>query len=205
MLTIAFVNAQDVQNSSDDTLTFTKGTQFLNANFSVGLTDEKFRSLNDDTIVESESQIFNARVSYAYGIKDNLFLGLGFSYIHQTNSQGNSSGNQAVNLVNNSYGVFPYIRYYKGIGKRLALYFQGEIAYRHSNFSEFKTNTFTAGLRPGFTFMMSKNLALETSLGFLGYSTSNSENDSDATESDVDQFIVSLNATDLFVGLNYYF
>ena len=53
--------------------------------------------------------------------------------------------------------------------------------------------------------MISKNFALETSVGFLGYSTSTDKNDNDLSERDSDQFAAFFSMSDLFLGLNYYF
>ena len=117
LLIIAFVNAQDDAKNTSDKLTFAKGTQFVNASFSAGLTNEKFKSLNDDRITEFKRKTFNTRVSYAYGVGKNLFLGLSLRYTHQTNSDENTSNVLNVSFVHNSYGVVPYLRYYKGIGK----------------------------------------------------------------------------------------
>ncbi|MCH2195865.1 hypothetical protein [Kordia sp.] len=67
------------------------------------------------------------------------------------------------------------------------------------------TNSFFFGVRAGFVFMLSKNIGLETSVGALGYTTSNLEDEGNNSESDFNSFDFSLNSSNLLVGLSYYF
>jgi hypothetical protein len=205
MLTIAFVNAQDVQHPNADKLTFEKGTQFVNANFFVSTSKDDV-SFPNEQFTETTQNQFNTRASYAYAIGKNLFLGLSLRYTHQTVEQeSNNAVTNGAGFSSNTYGIFPYVRYFKGLGKKLAAFFQGSAGYRHTNFGPNKTNEVVFGLRPGITFMMNKNLALETSLGFLEYSFSNSENEDTNTEQDFNGLFVSLSTSNLLLGVTYYF
>jgi len=53
--------------------------------------------------------------------------------------------------------------------------------------------------------MLNKNLGLETSIGALGYTTTNLEDEANNSEIDFNSFDFSLNSTNLLFGLTYYF
>ena len=147
--------------------------------------------------------------SYGYAISDDLFLGLGIGYSHNTRKV-EVTANPTSEFKINRFNIFPYIRYYKGIGKRLAFYVQGEVQYSKAttelNGSDFlDTDGFFVGVRPGLTFMLSKCLGLETSIGALGYTSSNTKNLDNNDDSDTREFNFSLDSTNLIFGLSYYF
>ncbi|WP_298507363.1 outer membrane beta-barrel protein [uncultured Kordia sp.] len=205
LLLVAFVHAQEVDTNDADVLRFEKGAQFLNLNLSLNHSNEE-TILSSQEVIETKRSNITIRSSYAYAISDNFFLGLGLGYVHSTSDTKNGTTNVDDNsLVGNTYTIFPYARYYKGIGEKLAVFLQGEASYRHSNIHTFKSNNFSAGLRPGITFMMDKNLALEASVGFLGYFSGTSEEDGGLSERDNKGFRASLNSSNLLFGLNYYF
>jgi hypothetical protein len=103
----------------------------------------------------------------------------------------------------------------------LALYAQGKVGFSRNRFQSYDentnvlidentSNTFQMGIRPGITYFMSKNLALETGLGFLGYSKTNSElEESDGGTFDWTRessfFSFDLNSSNLFFGLSFYY
>jgi hypothetical protein len=206
LLAFAFVNAQD-KDTTTDKLSFAKGSQFINLNLSLNTTNTDVKGTTQTQ--ESKNFGFSINPSYSYAISDNFFLGLGLGY--STNSRENDLNGVLDNEAStNSFAVFPFVRYYKGIGKKLAFFVQGETRYTHSknevnNTNARTTNSFFFGVRPGFTFMLSKNLGLETSVGALGYTTSNIEDEGNNSESDFNTFSFSLNSSNLLVGLSYYF
>ena len=53
--------------------------------------------------------------------------------------------------------------------------------------------------------MLNKNLGLETTIGALGYTSGDSENETGSNKSDTKAFNLSLNTSNVFFGLNYYF
>lgn len=206
ILTVVFAHAQDDTTISDK-LNFPKGTQFINANLS--LSSFKTDTEDDTQIQESKSFGFTINSSYAYAISDNLFLGVGLGYSHNKR-ETDVNGVLENDVTNNSYQVFPYVRYYKGIGKKLAFFIHGEVRYTHFE-NEFnalnsgESDNFFFGVRPGLTLMLNKNLALETTIGSLGYSTGKIENEGTSVETSFSGFNLSLNSADLFFGLSYYF
>ena len=122
LLLIAIVNAQDATTTSDK-LTFEKGTQLINGSFSINIGNSDLEA-NTQT-QESENFGFSISPSYAYAISNDLFLGLGLGYSNNTR-ENTLNGVLDSETKANSYNIFPYVRYYKGIGKKLAFYIQGE-------------------------------------------------------------------------------
>jgi hypothetical protein len=64
------------------------------------------------------------------------------------------------------------------------------------------SDSFFFGVRPALALMLNKNLALETSIGALGYTTGNSENEPNNSEGSFNNFNFSLNSSNLFFGLS---
>ena len=98
------------------------------------------------------------------------------------------------------------------MSKNLALYLEGQLGYERfwseNRFSDLDRDTsngdgFFVNARPGISFFASKNLAFETSIGVLGYSYSSSEGED--FDNEQQNFSFSLNPSDLFFGLSYFF
>lgn len=210
ILFIGFASAQDAQKDDTtlDKLTFEKGSQFINVNLSLRNTNSELKSQSDEGEVKTFTLSINP--SYAYAISDDLFLGIGLGYSHSKRKDGINNNNVDYDeITTNSYQVFPFVRYYKGIGKKIAFFIQGEARYSHFDtevnvigFSD--RDDFFFGIRPGLTVMLNKNLALETSIGGLGYRTGKSKNEANNTKGSYDTFELSLNSSNLFFGLSYY-
>ncbi|WP_046755905.1 outer membrane beta-barrel protein [Kordia jejudonensis] len=207
MLIIGFVNAQENdQNSSSDKLNFAKGTSFVNGGIFLNSTNTETTT----TLEQEDSRFgFGINSSYAYAISDDLFIGLGLGYI-RNKRENDIPGSPVQETTSDTFRIFPYIRYYKGIGKRLAFFVQGETQFStgktKSNGEDFiDTNSFFIGARPGLTYMVSKCLAIETTIGALGYTSEKLENRQNNAESDAKGFNFSLNTSNLVFGLSYYF
>jgi hypothetical protein len=208
MFAIGFLHAQDNdKDSSSDKLTFEKGTSLVNVGFFVN-------DRNTEAELPSQTQEDNRfgigiNSSYGYAISDDLFLGLGFGY-SSNKREVDVTGNPTQEFKNITFRIFPYVRYYKGIGKNLAFFVQGETEYSR-NTIEFdgvdtvETDGFSVGVRPGLTYMIRKCLALETTIGAVGYTSSSSKNLQNNDDSDLRGFNFSLNSSDLIFGLSYYF
>lgn len=208
MLVLGFANAQNNdQSTTSDKLTFEKGSQFINVNLSLRNTNADLKNQSGEG--EIKTFTFTINPSYAYAISDDLFLGVGLGYSHSKTKDGVNNNVVYDEITTHSYQVFPFVRYYKGIGGKLAFFIQGEARYSHFetelNFLNANdTNNFFFGIRPGLTLKLNRNLALETSIGALGYRTGKSENEANSSESKFNSFEFSLNSSNLFFGLSYY-
>ncbi|CAM1335111.1 hypothetical protein [Tenacibaculum aestuariivivum] len=66
-----------------------------------------------------------------------------------------------------------------------------------------KQNAYSIGVHPSLTYFLNKKLALQASLGFLGYTKTDYDN-SDGSKANNDNFNFSLNSSNLLFGLSYF-
>jgi hypothetical protein len=192
-----------------------KGTWNITGNATLSLQNNDYNYNQQEYTSKSNSIYFLLAPSFGYAIKNDVVIGAGLQYSHQKN-ENLISGLDPDNLYtfrNQSVGITPYIRGYKGIGKQLSLYLQGEVSYsrlwstiQQSGEAETSdqngTNLFI-GIRPGITYFLNKKLAIESTFGSLGYGYS--EGKSDQNYSKDNSFRLALNPNDLFFGIAYYF
>ncbi|WP_405410928.1 outer membrane beta-barrel protein [Maribacter sp. Asnod1-A12] len=168
-----------------------------------------------DTRETSSSSIL-ITPSFGYAFKDNISLGLGLQYRNYT-SEGTISDDITSNSsksTQHGLGIAPYVRAYKGIGKQLSLYLQGEANYfkswnsnklnNQNDQNDYNINTIFIGIRPGITYFLNKKLAMEVNYGSLGYSFSELKYDA-GNYSKNNNFNLNLNTSGLLFGVAYYF
>lgn len=150
-----------------------------------------------------------AKTGYVF-IKNNLELGLGLGYSRSKNENSNSYSNTENKY--NSYTISPYIKKYLPINNTFSFFLQGEVAfsnynrkqnYENSNDTSTDGDTYFIGLRPGFVYFVTKNIALNANIGALGYSTNKYKRDN-LTETKSNSFSFNLNSSNLIFGLSYY-
>ena len=146
-----------------------------------------------------------AKTGYVF-IKNNLELGLGLGY----STSKNESYDYNYENKYNSYTISPYIKKYLPINDIFSFFLQGEVAFsnynrkeKYDNYDNTDGNTFFIGLRPGFVYFVTKNIALNANIGALGYSTNKYKSDN-ITESKSNSFSFNLNSSNLIFGLSYY-
>ncbi len=133
-------------------------------------------------------------------------MGLGYKTSKNENSYSSSYSESKYN----SYTISPYIKKYLPINNTFSFFLQGEVAFSNYNRKENYANsnntdgdTFFIGLRPGFVYFVTKNIALNANIGALGYSTNKYKRDN-LTESKSNSFNFNLNSSNLIFGLSYY-
>nr|BFF41522.1 hypothetical protein BACY1_33270 [Tenacibaculum mesophilum] len=134
-------------------------------------------------------------------------MGLGYGY---TESESGNTTNNQVNTTNH-FRVFPYIKKYFPVGKKLTISLQGEFRYSYSEYEKNDvlnsngghTNEYFIGVRPGITYFLNKNLALEANIGTLGYNNATQKSGSPSKRT-WSSFNFNINSTDLMFGLSYY-
>ncbi len=218
LLTLGVTLAQTDQT---DRLTIEKGT--WNATGSLSLS---FGSNDSESASLSGSGDFNSfsfSPSFGYALNNNFVVGLGLGYGTSSGESNNVDNDGLINEFESEgsgYSIFPYARKFFGVSKNFAFFVQGEARYTNGSNEVTRildeTTTFNSdsdseswffGIRPGLTYFVSKSFALEANLGALGYSTSNSEENSDGgtSENDSRRFDFELNPANVFFGLSYYF
>lgn len=208
------------QRDKQDKLIIEKGTWNVGGNFSFRFTQFESNFQNEDSsrFFENESTGISVFPNLGYAVGNNFIVGLGLGYGF-SKSENFTVNDQMVNNFTLSeattYSIFPYVRGYFPVGSKLAIYAQGEVRFAKTN-SEFsdqiinlgvdgnENESYFIGIRPGFTYFISKNFALETTLGSLGYERQKLERDGERV-GDSDNFNFNLNSADLFFGLSYYF
>lgn len=222
--------SQDADKQVNKINIIEKGTWSLIGSASFSFRDSERESINSRTSesrlnFESDSEVFliNLSPQLGYAIHKNLVIGLGIGYGYSKNESNavRDNGETSFSESNSeSLDLFPFIRLYKPVGNIVFFFIQGEARYS-KGWSDSKTtnsepfsgerNEFFIGVRPGFTIFLSKNFALETNIGTLGYTSGSNESDGSnidlVREQDTDSkvFDFSLNSSNLRFGVSYYF
>ncbi|MFD2099807.1 outer membrane protein [Flagellimonas iocasae] len=202
------------QESENDKRIIPKGIWNVGGDFSVGLNNQE--STNQISIRNSDRFSFSVLPRVGYVFADNWMLGLKAGYSHSKSNleridNGTFTGESE--SKGESVTVAPYVRRYFSVGKNLLINMQGEFEYSAS-WSETISDTaerstgqadqFALSIRPGVTYFVSKNLAFESSFGVLQYGTYKSDY-SDGGRTENSGFNLSLDSSNLFFGLSYYF
>jgi hypothetical protein len=122
---------------------------------------------------------FGLSPSFQFGrfVKENKMIGVGIGADMNFFKSKRSSGGQEQVSVNTNmrYNVSPYIRHYKSLSPKWAIFLNSSIVlsylhYKSTNYGEAeKSNGYLAGLQltPGISYWISPRFALETDLNFL--------------------------------------
>lgn len=193
-----------------------KGTWNITGNASLSFQKNTFDFNETQNSTENTLTSFLIAPSFGYALKNNLVAGVGLQYINQKIEASATGFDDTANYksTSNSVGLTPYLRGYKGVGKQLALYLQGEVGYKRfwgineqngeSENNDSNGNNLFIGVRPGITYFLGKKLAMEVTYGSLGYSFTERKHD-DGNYSKNNSFNLNLNTSDLLFGLAYYF
>jgi hypothetical protein len=173
--------------------------------------DLNFRTANYESFNPGGTSINKAngfaiavRTGYVF-TKNNLEFGLGLSY---NTSKNNDSYNDS-EFRNNTSTISPYVRKYFPVNENFSFFLQGEVAFSsvnsESNYSstENEGNSIFTGIRPGFVYFVTKNIALNSTIGALGYSYFRNERDGMKTFED-NNFTFSLASSNIMFGIAYY-
>lgn len=209
-LIFSFTCAQE----DSEVLVIEKGTWNLTGNASLSFQNSENSFNQQESSSENSSNSLTLAPSFGYALKNDIVIGAALQYTHQkgksttTGFNPNSSSTSTTQFV----GITPYIRGYKGIGKQLSLYLQGEASYNRFWINQQNNETETndqngnnlfIGIRPGITYFLNKKLAIESTFGSLGYRYG--EGKSDQSYSKSNSFSLDLNPSNLFFGIAYYF
>ncbi len=197
LLALSFAHGQEKKEK----LTIEKGTWYTSANFSLGHNSFELEGSPET----SKYFNFNLSPKIGYTINDNLIIGLGVGYGYSKSESGSEIGK------GNSYQIFPYVKKHFPLGKKLTISLQGEFNYSYSDYSsninsipyERSSNQYFIGIKPGITYFLNKNIALEANIGSLGYSKTN-QDENNLPDRESDSFQFNINSTDLMFGLSYY-
>jgi hypothetical protein len=173
--------------------------------------DLNFRTANNKSFNPGGTSIYKAngfaiavRTGYVF-TKNNLEFGLGLTY---NTSKINDSYNNS-EFKNNTKTISPYVKKYFPVNKNFSFFLQGEVAFSIVNsesinsLTENEGNSIFTGIRPGFVYFVTKNIALNSTIGALGYSYFTNERDGMKT-SESNNFTFSLASSNIMFGFAYY-
>lgn len=162
-----------------------KGSLMTSLDFGYNQTKSKFQDGN--VVYDKKTKSGNALLQCGYFVRANLALGLSLGQYFESSAFThtlNSAKGSSVSTIS-SLGIFG--RGYRVITKnQLALFAQVDLAYNSGSSSQTsntvingtqvnypgfntKTSGFTAALRPGITYFLTKNIALELIFGKIAY------------------------------------
>lgn len=190
-----FANAQEGTESTGNG--FANGDVFLTG--SVGFSSSKTGDFKASTMDLSPSA--------AMFVSDNIAIGLRLGYgTEKLDFDG-------VDVANNTLSVGAFARYYATPASNFSVF--GELGFNYKSSdnefgvfegelvpADFKTTGFEIALRPGVSYFISNNFALEASIAALSYNTE--KPDGDGAES-TDTFQFGVNLTNINLGLIYKF
>jgi outer membrane protein len=168
-----------------------KGNMMIGGNFSFGSTSYEGSPDKYNT--------FTFAPSFGYFVSDNLAVGSGISFSQNSNTSGITKND------NTSFGLTPFVRYYKFTSNdRFAFFGQGTLGfgtYRNENgTSVSKGTTMSFSVAPGFSYFFNTHWAMDMSLSGLGISSSNPN----GTGNNGTSFGLSLSMNPS-IGLRYHF
>ncbi|CAM1344461.1 autotransporter outer membrane beta-barrel domain-containing protein [Tenacibaculum amylolyticum] len=164
--------------------------------------------------LKNTNSIFNLFPSTEYFISDNLSLGLSLGYGYFKGKSSNTNFNSETTI--NNYSFAPFVTKYIPITKRLAFSLHSELSYTYSDSKSINSNTptvintgfahnYAINIRPGISFFVSKNIALDANIGQLGYNYRNHKGRADSSsESFTSGFNFNLNSSSILLGASLY-
>lgn len=182
-----------------------KGTWSIGGNLS-------FVSDKTEDFIDSQDNIYLKRFEFSvlpkagYTVANDLTVGLGLG-INYAEVENNYSEEKTTKNI--GYIINPFIRKNFGVSKNLSLFLQGEGKYSlnkykdsDSNSYDNLTNTFFIGLRPGLNYFISNKIALEATVGVLGYTYSSFEREAmDNYERKYNRFDFDLSTSNINLGV----
>lgn len=153
-----------IGQGENEKFTIEKGLWNIEGNFSLNFRNSK----NYDYDLKYFNLGFFPKLGYS--INDNLIIGIGLGYQYSKTEDENTQNFNNESTINR-YSIYPYIKKYIPLGKKLAFHVQGEAKY--SNFKnkdestddEYKNYSFFIGLRPGISYYLSEKILLQTNFG----------------------------------------
>ena len=168
--------------------------------------------LNSDQNQVFKSNSFSIAPKAGYFIADNVVLGASLGL-----NGGRQKNISTIQNKQSGYSVGPFVRYYKFLGERTALF--GNAAFNYSltknksldsNQELTPTNnseSIGAYITPGLTYFASSKIGLEISLGYVGYTktfSENSINTANSSKTNSSGFGKYYGLANSFLGINFY-
>lgn len=191
---VAFGFAAQAQEATSTEGGFNQGDMFISGSVGFGTTKQD----------EAKSNTFNIAPRFAYFATSNVAVGAKIGYTSSKTENGSVTTSDA-----NAFTVGVFGRYYATPASKFSFF--GELGVDYTSETDkaiapatedVKTNTFGIALRPGISYFVSSNFALEATIGSLGYSSE--KEDTDGAEAR-NTFGLNFDMENVMLGLIYKF
>ncbi|PHQ30414.1 hypothetical protein [Leeuwenhoekiella nanhaiensis] len=203
ILSVQFTVAQ----TEEEQISIIKGTQNLELDFRYSGSVNEVGSYGD-IIDQGKSKLFGISSSYGVAVAKNFVVGANLQFRYEEEINVNQ-GDDQIARIERFYGFGLYGKKYWNITNRLLLNGRAEASYSILQITDMykKGSLFRVGLRPGLTYFLSKQIALEGTLGFIGYSSIRLEDPEGSYDSysKIQSFDAQFDTSELSLGVSYYF
>lgn len=196
------VTAQDI----NENFVIEKGSWSLGGDFN--LSWENYENRTNMYSSDYNRLGIDARPQVGFAVGENLLVGIRGNFYFSDYKTFDAAETHF-----RAYGVGaqPFIRKYYNITQRLLFNLDGALGYNYErqnnvvdSYTTRERHSFLAIVRPGLSYFISNNLALETSIGSFSYSRF-SEKGNQNMESLGHSFRAQLNLNSIYFGINYFF
>jgi len=193
-----------------------KGVSIYGFDLNYNTSTTKYDSGDDS----DKTYSFSVMPTFGVFINSHVLVGLKTNWTKTRNADVNTPDFSISNSTSKGHSFGPFVRYYKMFSDKAGFFVQGEMAWAKNKLtytledtqsnSEFDIEdhikSFQAGVRPGVVFFIGKRVALESTLGFIGYSKSKTDNSWVPANLDSSNkgFQFSLSPGTLNFGFRYY-
>ncbi|QTD36466.1 outer membrane beta-barrel protein [Polaribacter batillariae] len=163
----------------------------------------------DDNLGYSFS--LNTKVGYLFN-QSNIEIGISLGYSKSDrNESSNFNPNQSWDNEFKGYSFSPYIKKYFPVNSNFSFtldaffsIFYGESFYSQRQVQSDLINK-SFGIRPGIFYFLTKNIALNSNIGFIGYRENKYKNQEGEAYDKNKFFDANFGFTNLFIGVTYFF
>jgi len=179
-------------------------------------------STNDPSDAKSSSWEFGP--AFGYMINENIAVGLGLSIGGDTeestiyvdlDGDGFPETSVDVEIKTSTFGVAPFLRYYKSLGDNVSMYGELEIGFASGKIDsgapdDLKFSSFGVGVAPGIQYWFHDNWSVNAEWGLLGFNSSTVkdgaiDSDGDVVDDKTSTLDIGLDLSALSFGLNFHF
>ena len=154
--------------------------------------------------------------SVGYFVSDNIAVGLAITFNNSTTKVDLGAGVGESKTVNNSFGLRPMARYYKGFSETFFAYVEGSVGFENGKTKNTtsgtttetsNTSSFGINVAPGFAFFPTEKYAFELQFNLLGFNRFIDKDPTDTANRDIDSgFNLGFNSfAPVSLGFNYFF
>ncbi|PKB42935.1 outer membrane protein with beta-barrel domain [Cellulophaga sp. RHA19] len=208
LITFLAIYGTSVAQENEIKRVIPKDTWSIGGGLNIGSSRTENFQVNQDDNTYSKGFSFGFTPKIGYTIANDLTVGLGIG-MDYAKSEENYNDEESTNK-SLGYIINPFIRKNFGAGKNLSLFLQAEGRYslyerKDSNSDSYEDpqKKIFIGLRPGLNYFLSNKIALEATIGSLGYNYSSYKYriDSFITKRESNTFNFDLSTSNINLGV----